>query len=337
MDGRAFIEALSPNTPLGLNDARYCERPVGGGDRLASLVSLSDRPVLAAGPAGAGKSTELARAAGALQKDAVAVLVQLDRLVDLDGVTADAVFEALRGEVSHVANQTQKLGVDDADLLAVPFLDRLLETLRRVADRSRQGRVALLVDGLEKAHHDQARRVVLALSRVGDADLVLTAPPALVTGPEAFRVLEEYRLFSIGPIRQDLAGPFLRGILDGRLPGDGRPRGLAPLIDEAIKLSGGVPRVFLNLLGGAVVYAALADRAEVAIEDFEDSIADQRDALERVLVGEDLRLVRSLAVTDEVPTGTFVRLLTHGALLERRTGGEQAFEVNPLLTRRNAA
>jgi hypothetical protein len=342
MDVRSFLDSLEPNRPLTGTDERYAERPTGAGKELARLAEFEQR-IVVVGPPGVGKSTELMRAAIALQSRAIAVLTPLDRLMDMRRAEPDLVFEVCRKRLADIVERVLRIDVErwPPDLAAEPRrpledpLDRLLDLIRRAAQHSRQKHVVFLVDGLEKCDEEQSRAVLMALSRVaGEAVVIVTAPLALVTGPTAFQVLEEYRLFSIGPLPRSQAGPFLREVLARRAEA---PPGLEQILDSAIELSGGVPRTFLSLIKSTVINTALAGRDRVTEEDFRDSVAHHRDSYHRVLAQGDKDRLNTAKDINQIPTDVLARMLSHGVLLERHEHGQQGLDVHPLLRVRQAA
>lgn len=58
--------AIAPHRPLPPGDRLHVERGDGAGQRIADLLRASMGPLLIAGSAGCGKSTELAQAAAKL-------------------------------------------------------------------------------------------------------------------------------------------------------------------------------------------------------------------------------------------------------------------------------
>ena len=337
MDHRQLLAALAPNRPLTGKDVRYVDRPRGG-LQLARQVELDPAPVVLVGPPGVGKSTELARAAAALHQAAVAVHVPLDRFLDVRDVTADLVFTACADRVAEIAQRALHLDVEPwpSDMNAPepqrPPLDRLLEVSRRTVRESRQGRVALLVDGLEKCPDEsKARDLVLALGRVAEeCNLVVVAPATLVTGPPGFQVFEGYQLFTLAPLAPAEARPFLLEILARRLAAP--PPGLSDVVDAALLASGGLPRTFLSLVRGAIACAGLAGRAHVTEVDGAAAIAQHAENLRRIMGTGDKAVLDDARDANELDVAVLARLLTHGLLLETRNEeGRIGYTVHPLL------
>jgi hypothetical protein len=159
---------LKPHVPLDPGDALYVKRPGSAGEEIAQWILADRSPLLVGGPAGVGKSTELARAAELLRPDRVACLVQLDRLENMRRLTPDRMRLRIIQKVGYLAQHVLKLRLS-ADLItaietvsaeldesaaepgAYGSTGALLNTaLREVARLARRDRVALLVDGLEK-------------------------------------------------------------------------------------------------------------------------------------------------------------------------------------------
>lgn len=321
-----LVRALSPNRPLDGDDDRYVERPENGGHRLARIAAVDPDPIAVFGPPGVGKSTELTRAAQALEADALPVLVRLDRRLDMGRISVADVYGACGA------------ALDDKHLGVIPYpaahfasKDRLLDVIRTVTS-STWRRVVFLIDGLEKADDSTARQILTALGALaGEAGLIIVVPPTLVIGPEGFQVMETSRHFSIGPLPLGLQVPFLRALLTRRAPGHALPDAV---ITEAIHYSGGIPRTFLSLLKSAALYAILADRDAIESSDMNAAIAEHREAMSRILAGGDIKGLAASTTgygIDSLPTETRARLLSHGALLEQSSGGPSQYSIHPLL------
>jgi hypothetical protein len=357
---------LAPHRPLRPSDPLYVSRPFGGGERLAALLKSGLGPITVAGPAGIGKSTELAAAARVLHPHSVACLIPLDRFLDVRQAEEEAVQRCIAGRLAELAIVNFRLGLSEAlvtslvrggslpeDLLPssasglweppASWRDVLIATIREVAKLSSQGRVTLLLDGVEKAPVDASLRAVRALLDLGDeANLALVVPLALVTGPEAHELLSETRLFSIRalPVREQLgagwseARQFLFEVAERRL---GLGSGIAeiqPLFDAAADMSGGIPRTFLQLLQDAGGYAALAGRRMPTVkEDLFSAALDHHESLRRLLRdGDDA--VLNLADGSpglEVPLDRRIRFVSQGLLLEYDLNNRVVVHPHPLL------
>src|SRR5262249_36701336 len=156
-------------------DAFHVRRPRGGGDEIAARLLKGGIEVVAvAGPAGGGKSTEIAQAALLLQDRFVVVQVLLERTLDVQRATEDEVCREVARRIHDIA--AKNLGIRlPADLIgllhagaAVPAVDLLLRTVREVQRASSQGRLALLLDGLDKCGAEPALRAARALLSAKD-------------------------------------------------------------------------------------------------------------------------------------------------------------------------
>lgn len=332
MELTAFVRALSPNRPLKADDPRYVERPENGGDHLARIAALDPDPIAIFGPSGVGKSTELIRAARRLESEATPILVQLDRMIDMSRLTLDAVFTACADAVDAGTWPADLAGLDlkRAARLARPPVDGLLDLLRT---RFGEGRPVLLIDGLEKAEEQAARAALNGLLRLApEAGLVVVVPPSLVIGPAAYRAVEHYRQYAIGPLPTDAARPFFQAVLARRLAGATPPSDV--VVERALTESGGIARTFLSLLKSAGLYAALADRETIAESDLRDAVEEHREAMARVLAGGDLQRLARLVdggELDVLTTEARARLVSHGVLLRSDADLAHPGIVHPLL------
>jgi hypothetical protein len=316
------------------------------------------------GPVGSGKSTEIATAAKALQPDRVACLVLLDRLTDMRSCDEREVYLYTAARLARLAIGVLHIELDSGILQGLSYFgfegpdftgpaltqpgnserDLLIALIREVARKSQQGRVTLLVDGLEKSPEPVARSALMAFSSIKqDADLVVVVPPALVTGPDSHDVLAEYRIFAIRPVPvvDELGAPwkesraFLGAILQRRLGfGSSDVDPLEWLIDGAAEASGGIPRTFLLLLQDCAGYAALGGRAVPNESDLAIAVQDHRDSMARLLRDGDVAVLYAAHGTNglEVPLERKVRFLTQGLLLEYEIGSEVHVFVHPLLS-----
>lgn len=371
---------LKPHVPLGPGDALYVERPGSAGAEIAQWI-LADRPLLlVGGPAGAGKSTEVARAAELLQPHRVACLVQLDRFEPMRRLTPDRMRLRIIQKLGYLAQQVLKLTLSPSLDAAIDAVNAELRgdsvtldtsartllnmTLAEVARLSRQGRVTLLIDGLEKTSEgDVSQELFEALGSISDeVELVVVIPWHAAFGPHAETVIRSGERFL--PVRAvDVAGEelgrgheFLHALLLRRL---GLPNeSLEPeavvgsvvarhlsdarravvdrrgLVDEAIRWSAGVPRVLLQLMADAGSYAKLRGRsAWPNVEDLNDAIADEVDSFRRLLLPGDIDAIRDAIDTSgsELPLDRKIRLMSHGALLERVRDGRPILEAHPLI------
>jgi hypothetical protein len=348
---------LAPHRPLGVGDVLRVERPGNNGERLAAMIKARMSPIAIMGPVGCGKSTELAAAAQALHADFVTVLVQLDRLMDMRQFDEVRMFNLIGNRLAYVASTVLHLDLSKDALKFTAFppegtifpigLGRsaFLSLIREVSRKSTQGRMALLLDGLEKCPGELAKQAIRALlSAREDAEIAVVAPLELVTGPEGYEILTEMRAFSIRPVPVlDEAGKraedhstgheFLRKVFLRRM-GLSKPE---PLLEEilltAAMASSGLPRTFLQLLRDAGGYASIANREIPNDDDLRAAILDQKESLQRLLRDGDLAALKSAEGTEgrELSLDRRIRFLTHGLLLEYEVGGRVVVHTNKLL------
>jgi hypothetical protein len=322
---------LAPHRPLKAGDPLHVRRPQGGADELAARLLTGAVDVVAVvGPVGSGKSTELAQAAQLLQRDFVVVQVPLDRLLDMRKVTEDQVFERVAVQIMDVAQAS--LGIALSPGSEEPR-DHLLGAIREITERSSQGSLVLLLDGLEKCDAETALRVVRALLEVRDeARVVFVAPYSLVVGSGGYDLHASGAHFHVVravPVRPDQqpesndGRAFLRAVALLRLglPWQHPINHLEAVLATAAEMSGGLPRAFLQLVQAAGSYAALSGNEVPTLADLHAAAGDQAESLARLLERGD---VERLADADgrserELPVADRVRLLMQGLLLEYKT------------------
>src|SRR5690606_21613833 len=92
------------------------------------------------------------------------------------------------------------------------------------------------------------------------------------------------------------------------------------LVHDAVHASGGLPRMFLQLMADAATYARIRRQGDWPIlEDLNDACSDQIDSFRRVLLPGDTAACLAAINTDgrELEIARKVRLMAHGVLLER--------------------
>lgn len=348
---------LAPHRPLEPGNSVYVVRPAGGGDAIANWIMAGGNTVLVGGPTGVGKSTELARAAQALSATRVACMVQVDRMTNVHRLSADELMGLIAQRLVVVARDQLDLRISPelaaasgnvhaaarvaAEMFHASGPSAARAALEEIARRSEQGRVALLIDGLERLPPgSSAREAFEALSRLPDSiDLVVVIPWHSVFGGGTESILRSgERLHRILPL--DTEGPsagdtkaFFFSLLVGRLRNVELPGSLWPQFERAVVNSGGIPRIFLQLAADAGTYARVKRGAAWPDDsDLSDAIADQQDSFRRVLLPGDTQAIVAVAGTDgrELDLERRVRLLAQGILLERIRDGRVVLEIHPL-------
>lgn len=351
---------LVPHRPVEPGAPGYVRPPDGTGERIAKWIAAGGSTVLLGGPVGVGKSTELAHAASLLQATHVACLVPLDRFANMRKITADEARSVITARIADLALSV--LGLDLSDGLREALHAKLLVedrwvrksggdhvfataavlfevTLREVRRLSRQHRVCLLLDGLEKCPESVGRDIFDALADLPeDVDLVTTIPWHTTFGPTADLVVRPGERLEMvrPPVVEGKEGEsgrwFLADILKARL-GAAVPSKVEPLVLDAATWSGGIPRSFLQILTAAGTFARLRRDADWPdATDLADSVAGQQDSYRRVLLPGDTAAIHAAVGTDgrEMALDRKVRLMSHGVLLERVRSGSPVLEVHPL-------
>lgn len=335
--------------------------------------------VLVGGPAGVGKSTELAQAARHLQADRVACLVSVDLWENMRRITPDRLLLRIAAKLVHLAVVQLRLpvsqplramlwhaGVLPEELVEhagaghpeAPAIDLARMALNEVTRLSRQGRTALILDGLEKVPEGPlAPDLFDALGPLAElADLVTVVPWHVAFGPQAAESLVRAGERFIAVRAPEVVGErgragreFLRAILERRLDlpagalagdvsdrslGEQVPANIPDLMIQAAVLSGGLPRTFLQLAGEAGINAKLRRRAPWPdATDLADAIADQQDSLRRILLPGDKALLKRFDGSDglEMDPAAKVRMLAQGLLLERQEDAGVTLRMHPLV------
>jgi hypothetical protein len=377
---------LAPHRPLDPGADAYQPAPGQHADAIAKWVLAGGSTVLVGGPAGVGKSTELAQVAKKLQDDRVACFVPVDRWENMRRITPDRLLLHIAGKLVHMAIVHLSLPVSH-DLRAILWRagvlsEELLEqpapglfsvvpsdiarlAINEVARLSRTGRVALVLDGLEKVPEGPlALEVFDALAALpDDVDIVTVVPWHVAFGPQAaepvIRAGERFVSVRAPEVEGDVgeAGrAFLRGVLTRRLgtpsdtfdpgPSPSRvasawlgdtlaPASTAEMVEQAAVLSGGVSRTFLQILADAGTYARLRHATPWPDDtDLADAIADQQDSLRRILLPGDRGLLQRFDGSDglEMDVPAKVRFLAHGLMLEREQHRRVVLRMHPLVT-----
>lgn len=349
---------LAPHRPLGLGEAGYITRPTGGGDAIANWVTAGGNTVLVGGPTGVGKSTELAQAAAALAATRAAFVVSADRLTNVHRLSADELMGVIaQGLVRHARDELRLQVAPELESAtkSVPAAAHVATAmfhasrpsaaraaLNEITRRSPQGRLVLLIDGLEKLPPGPtAQEIFEALSRLPEEiDLVVVIPWHSVFGGGTESVIRAgERLHRVLPL--DTEGPgaaetttFFYSLLSNRLPGLALPSAMDALVERAIVSSAGLPRGFLQLVADAGTYARVKRGAAWPdASDLDDAIIDQQDSFRRALLPGDTQAIVAVIGSDgrELELERRVRLLAQGVLLERTRSGRVVLEMHPLI------
>lgn len=329
-----------------------------GGAQLASWVSAGGNTVLVSGPVGIGKSTECAHAAYSLRDERIACHVPVDRLTNIRRLTADELLQLIGGRLFQLAVGHLGFPADhplsasfpahtlatgrDSFRASTPTATRLL--LDEVARWSRQGRVALVIDGLEKLPEGPtALEIFDALASLPfDVDLIVVVPWHAVYGRSSDVVLRAgERLFVIPPLETRgeagvAAAQFFGAMLAHRVlnPPHELPADFQRLLGRAFIDSGGVPRTLLQIIADAATYARV-NRGDAwpNDDDLELALGEQRDSLRRLLAPGDDLAIQQATGTDgrELERERKIRLLANGLLLERPTGQGARLDPHPLV------
>jgi len=357
-------KALAPHKPLDPGDAAYVSRTSGGAQDIVDWVRAGGSTVLVGGPAGIGKSTEIARAATLLRNDRVACFMPLDRFENMRRLDADRMALKIAGIIGDLAIDVYHLALstslrealvhhnvlkDDTFRLRAGMVypqspGALVKSTIAEVQRLAQKRIALVIDGLEKVPPGrQATKLFEALrSLPDDVDLIVVIPWHAAFGAQSEGIVRAgEKLIAIRAL--DVEGEpgesgqaFLTNVLAtrwGRSVSDFDHAKL-DLIADAARWSGGIPRTFLQLMADAGTYAFL--RAESPWPDSEDmvnAVADQQESFRRLLMPGDTDAIKKHKGTDgrELDVARKVRLLAHGVLLERLRNRRPVLEVHPLV------
>lgn len=329
--------ALAPHRPIERDDERYVPRSNAGGDEIARWIEGGEQTVLVAGPAGIGKSTELARAAMIVEATGeTAMMLPLDRYTNVRSMTAEQFYLATARLIIAQTKGSKARELGKA-LAAVALsiqagadrepLDQAIAAIREAGRQSKQNEVVLFYDGLEKTTPESGRIVFAALSTLAaEARLVVTAPWHAIYGPDADFVIDgNERMVALRPTNTDHeeGRQFLVDILLRRLGLVSLPDHVLEVVISAARWSGGIPRIFLQLVGDAATRARLSDGTDWPTHaSLKDAVSSAIDATRRLLLPNDTAALLAVDGTDgrEIPLDRKLRLLSHGILLEQWEG-----------------
>jgi len=279
-------KALSPHRPLPPGDERYVVPPVAGDRDIAARISAGSRTILVGGPAGVGKSTEMARAAALLRGQGnFALVVPVDVWENMRRITPEQLLLRIAGRVAYVAMQFLKPPASlSHDLLAVlvqagvlgesvlqqgvtaiykasplALAGAALTETARVTNRH----VCLLIDGMEKvADAPSSVELFEALGSLPeDVDLAVVVPWHAAFGSRSETVVrpgEHWSMLAPPPVDGDEGAPtrkFMRSVLARRLgldPGLLEP-GLARF--AAAQPAMAVPTEFVTVVEQASIWS----------------------------------------------------------------------------------
>ncbi|HET7504518.1 MAG TPA: hypothetical protein VFK02_26030 [Kofleriaceae bacterium] len=349
--------SLMPHAPLHPGARDYIERPGGASEEISHWILANRSPVLLGGPAGVGKSTELANAGKLLQSHRLACLIPLDRWENMRRLGPDELLQRIANRVAYMARET----------LHIPFAPGFFEeTQKKVSERWSPAALAqlvlaevtrvserpvtLLLDGLEKVPEGAGSLELFdALAALAeDVELVAVIPWHAAFGPRAETVIRAGERF-VSARALEVEGEqgrdgreFLKAMLLRRLrlpdsQGSGEAGALdaaqSHLVVDAATASGGIPRIFLQLMADAASYAKLRRQQDwPIIDDLNDACTDQVDSFRRLLLPGDAAAAQAAAGTDgrELELKRKIRLMAHGILLERLRDQVPVLELHPL-------
>ena len=346
-----------PHRPLAAGDPLYVKRPEGSGEELAALVEHGFNLIAVAGPMGSGKSTELASAAAKLRSWGTACEVHLDQDLDMRNIEVGDVYGQIARTLSRVIGQgrpeAEITQAKDALEAVNPRLQESSSIYQRFVGALREvrrfGPLVLLVDGLEKSTEELSRRIVSALlDVVEEGSLIVVVPPSLVNGPTSYDLLNRAKVFPVGAIyvRNNDRTPestarmvasvfFWTNVAERRLDGlYSHNIEFDQVVFLAASMSGGIIRVFLQLLRDAKRYASLIEREIPTTEDLAEAAKDHAEHLERLLGPGDIAALRAADGTNGAeiqPIERRLRFLVHGLLLEYKIDGRTVVHPAPLL------
>lgn len=350
---------LAPQEPAPTGS--YVTRPESVAVRVRRRLEQGTSPIAIVGPTGAGKSSELASLSMQVSDGRPAALCFQDAFPslrpapytgqELVGFAASLLMLAARRAPAGLGDGfRQRWGVPvkgasfgDGDLSLTKPVDAMRELIAELRSRGDLRRPFVFVDGLERREDDAVRSTLEAFRPFLPALDLVVVLPARWDGDGAFAaVLEGYRIEALRPVpvRSD-HGPgwregraFLAQIVCKRLGVDAPPDArAAEVLDRAAEASGGIPRVFLQLVQDAAFYGSVAKRAWPDGDDLRQAMRDQVSSLRRLLRPGDLAALQAARGTDglEVDVDRRVRFLGHGLLLEYGDAEDTRVFPSPLL------
>jgi AAA ATPase domain len=336
-------------------EALYEPRPADVALDLAGRVraGFGSGRIALNGPAGVGKSTELARAALELRSTHSVGVIALDGgantqpeqlLWEVLGALVPDDFGRRDQRIEHSieAGVAWALKVHGSTRRLDQILDTISFELRSQAERDGRPQV-VLIDGLERVLATaRAQELLLCLAdavdRAGFA-LVVVLSPWAISGAQGSVVADRFKVLDMRPVagtahhQVAAQAKFMLGLARRRLGvADGDlPLEFAGVWGGAAHWSGGLPRLFLQLLGDASAYAALRGAHLPTTEDLQEAVADHRDSLRMLLELGDLSALNDAGRGRvDIDAATRARLLASGLLLELPRGSVKTYIVHPL-------
>lgn len=337
---------LAPHRPLSPGDKAYVPRPTSGGDAIAAWIVAGGSTVLISGPTGIGKSTELAQAARELTAARTACLAQIDRLTNIHHLVADKLLRLLAHRLVEQAQRSRlPISPDLTKVVAgvgASGMTAVKAAVNEIGRLVQPRRIAFLIDGLEKLFPSSlAREIFDALSQLPESvDLIVVIPGHAAFGGGTEPILRGgERLHRVAVIDTEgeaavEAANFFRRVLEARLGVDALPDPVAQLLGTAVRASGGIPRVFLQLMADAGTYARVKRGADWPDDsDLDEALRDQQDSFRRALLPGDTAAIERVAGTDgrELDLERRLRLIAQGILLERSRSGRVSLVAHPLV------
>lgn len=332
-------KALDPYRPLAGSDVRYVPRPEGWALDLARMarVGMGGGRIAINGPAGVGKSTELDRAAAELATDRLVVRSQLDQRVDLRTADDHKILGAIVAELLTIVPEARPGDVElPRPTIRAESLDGAAHVLRTAA-KIRGQNLVVLVDGLEKLEGPQVRAILNTLVELvgrAQAGLVVVLSPTAVMGSAAVDIVSRFKIVELRPVL-DEASAFWVSIVERRIDvgAEDWPLSFRAAVAGAAIASGGLPRLFLQLLEDAVGYAALRGEVWPSSEDVAEATQDQMDTFRYLLEKGDLEYLKKVSNQgkDDVEASTRARLVAQGLLLAHGRGADLRYRAHPLL------
>lgn len=350
---------FAPHRPLPPGSPEYVKRPEGSGADLAAQVRAGWRRIAIFGSHGVGISTELAALEHELRDDRSVFRIAIGRTFNLRRV------ESSTQVLAHVLERLPAEIGNDGPSTTVPCdgfpREAMRRALRRVANP------VLIIDDIDKCEADLAAVLIKELFSLSEeAAVVLAAPCSRVYGPAALLFAEQdARVVALRPVlvwgspAEDVrvGKRFLEQIAERRILGGAMPFE-ADVMPRAAIMSGGMPRVFLQLLRDSQRHTVIACRSSTEMLDLNqaerdhgeqlrryllgqdrerlaDAELDHQDSRRRILLPGDVEALLAAEGTDgcEIDLDRKLRFLGHGQMLDYKRGDRIVMHMAPTLAR----